>query len=204
MNELSNHDHSCFLTRTNRKVGRVGDLGSDAAEENVRKAVFKEAVLLQMTWPGAPTIYYGDEAGVCGFTDPDNRRTYPWGAEDQELVEFHRQAIAMHKRYRTLTYGSPEGRTRRPGRALLWPFFDSQEQLLVILNLTGRRAFIWIFSVWEIGVCEDDCMENVLTSWEDGFSTRGRKLGDGKRLAAHLCTGGKRHGAAGGAVENIV
>ena len=105
MNELSNHDHSRFLTRTNRKVGRVGDLGSDAAEENVRKAVFKEAVLLQMTWPGAPTIYYGDEAGVCGFTDPDNRRTYPWGAEDQELVEFHRQAIAMHKRYRTLTYG---------------------------------------------------------------------------------------------------
>lgn len=79
--------------------GRTGkwdgweDLGSDAAEENVRKAVFKEAVLLQMTWPGAPTIYYGDEAGVCGFTDPDNRRTYPWGAEDQELMEFHRRPL---------------------------------------------------------------------------------------------------------------
>ena len=32
---------------------------------------------MQMMWPGAPTVYYGDEAGVCGWTDPDNRRTYP-------------------------------------------------------------------------------------------------------------------------------
>lgn len=170
MNELSNHDHSRFLTRTNRKVGRVGDLGSDAAEENVRKAVFKEAVLLQMTWPGAPTIYYGDEAGVCGFTDPDNRRTYPWGAEDQELVEFHRQAIAMHKRYRTLTYGSLKAVHEDRG-VLCYGRFDSQEQLLVILNNRGEGVYLDL-PVWEIGVCEDDCMENVLTSWEDGFSTR--------------------------------
>ena len=49
-------------------------------------AVMREAVVMQMTWPGAPTVYYGDEAGVCGFTDPDNRRTYPWGHEDQELI----------------------------------------------------------------------------------------------------------------------
>ena len=170
MNELSNHDHSRFLTRTNRKVGRVGDLGSDAAEENVRKAVFKEAVLLQMTWPGAPTIYYGDEAGVCGFTDPDNRRTYPWGAEDQELVEFHRQAIAMHKRYRTLTYGSLKAVHEDRG-VLCYGRFDSQEQLLVILNNREEGVYLDL-PVWEIGVCEDDCMENVLTSWEDGFSTR--------------------------------
>ena len=46
-------------------------------------AVMREGVVVQMTWPGAPTVYYGDEAGVCGFTDPDNRRTYPWGHEDQ-------------------------------------------------------------------------------------------------------------------------
>lgn len=52
---------------------------------------------MQMTLPGAPTVYYGDEAGVCGFTDPDNRRTYPWGHEDTELIDFHRVAIKMHK-----------------------------------------------------------------------------------------------------------
>ena len=85
MNELSNHDHSRFLTRTNRKVGRMNTLGPDAAGEGVNRAVMREAVLIQMTWPGAPTIYYGDEAGLCGFTDPDNRRTYPWGREDQKM-----------------------------------------------------------------------------------------------------------------------
>ena len=91
MNELSNHDHSRFLTRTNHRVGRVQELGAEAANENVNVAVMREAVVMQMTWPGAPTVYYGDEAGVCGFTDPDNRRTYPWGHEDQELIAFHRE-----------------------------------------------------------------------------------------------------------------
>ncbi|GFI58869.1 amylopullulanase [Muribaculaceae bacterium] len=79
MNELSNHDHSRFLTRTNRFVGRTNSHGPEAADRNVNKAVMREAVVIQMTWPGSPTIYYGDEAGVTGFTDPDNRRTYPWG-----------------------------------------------------------------------------------------------------------------------------
>ncbi len=80
MNELSNHDHSRFLTRTNHHVGRVEHLGSNAASENVRPEVMREGVVMQMTWPGAPTVYYGDEAGVCGFTDPDNRRTSIHGA----------------------------------------------------------------------------------------------------------------------------
>ena len=98
MNELSNHDHSRFLTRTNHRVGRAQELGAEATNENVNVAVMREAVVMQMTWPGAPTVYYGDEAGVCGFTDPDNRRTYPWGHEDQELIAFHREMIRIHKR----------------------------------------------------------------------------------------------------------
>ena len=84
MNELSNHDHSRFMTRTNGNVGRVASVGPQAAEMYTNKGIMKEAVIMQMTWPGAPTIYYGDEAGVCGWTDPDNRRTYPWGREDME------------------------------------------------------------------------------------------------------------------------
>ena len=62
MNELSNHDHSRFLTRTNHKVGRVANLGYEAASQDINVAVMREAVVMQMTWPGAPTIYYGDEA----------------------------------------------------------------------------------------------------------------------------------------------
>ena len=106
MNELSNHDHSRFLTRTNHKVGRTASLGPEAANEDVNPAVMREAVMFQMTWPGAPTVYYGDEAGVCGWTDPDNRRTYPWGAEDKEMLDFHREMIAIHKSYKALKTGS--------------------------------------------------------------------------------------------------
>ena len=69
----------------------MAQLGSKAAEEGINLAVMREAVAVQMTWVGAPTVYYGDEAGVCGFTDPDSRRTYPWGQENRELVEFHKK-----------------------------------------------------------------------------------------------------------------
>ena len=64
----------------------MGQLGSRAAEEGVSLAVMREAIIMQMTWPGALTLYYGDEAGLCGFTDPDNRRTYPWGRENRDLI----------------------------------------------------------------------------------------------------------------------
>ena len=74
-------------------MGRAEQLGTKAAEEGVNTAVLREAVVIQMTWPGAPTVYYGDEAGVCGFTDPDNRRTYPWGHEDQMMIAFHRDCL---------------------------------------------------------------------------------------------------------------
>ena len=106
MNQLSNHDHSRFLTRTGLKVGRVSLLGTQAAAEDVRESVYREAAVIQMTWPGAPTLYYGDEAGLCGFTDPDNRRTYPWGREDREMIRFHRELIKMHKEYSCLRNGS--------------------------------------------------------------------------------------------------
>lgn len=106
MNELSNHDHSRFLTRTNHKVGRSNTLGSEAADEGVDFSVMREAALIQMTWYGAPTIYYGEEAGLCGFTDPDNRRTYPWGRENKELIAYYKALTALRKSCRELKRGS--------------------------------------------------------------------------------------------------
>jgi alpha-glucosidase len=87
-------------------VGRTNNLGPEAANLGVNKAVMREAVLFQMTWAGAPTIYYGDEAGVCGWTDPDNRRTYPWGHEDREMIAFHKAMIRIHKQNQEFIDGS--------------------------------------------------------------------------------------------------
>ncbi len=106
MNELSNHDHSRFLTRTNHVVARLTATNSHLAEEGVNVSVLRQAVVMQMTMQGAPTIYYGDEAGLCGFTDPDNRRTFPWGRENFELIDFHKYMTRIHRNSRALKVGS--------------------------------------------------------------------------------------------------
>lgn len=150
MNQLSNHDHSRFLTRTNQKVGRVADLGYQAAEEGIRKDVMMEAILLQMTWPGAPTLYYGDEAGLCGFTDPDNRRTYPWGKEDKQILEAYKKAIHLRKNVTALKHGSftfLKGNTSLLGYAR----FTREQQVIILLNHSDFALTDHI-SVQEAGV----------------------------------------------------
>ena len=169
MNELSNHDHSRFLTRTNRKVGRTNSLGPEAANEGVNKAVLREAVIMQMTWPGAPTIYYGDEAGLCGFTDPDNRRTYPWGREDMELIDFHREAIAMHKKNPCLTHGSLKF-LGADYQYIAYGRFTEQEQIAVAFNNHDRSRYVEL-PVWELGVPMESSMQRIMFSADSYYST---------------------------------
>ncbi|MBR6382470.1 MAG: alpha amylase N-terminal ig-like domain-containing protein [Lachnospiraceae bacterium] len=180
MNELSNHDHSRFLTRTNKKVGRLHTLGSKAAEEGVNKAVFREAVVMQMTWPGAPTIYYGDEAGVCGFTDPDNRRTYPWGHEDRELIEFHKQMIRVHKLNTVLLTGSLMN-LGEDYNYVAYGRFDKEEQIVVVVNNNDHEIEKEV-QTWRIGVPKNASMQRIAFTDQNGFSfnTVTIKAEDGK------------------------
>ena len=55
--------------------------------------------LWQMTFPGVPLILYGDEAGLEGVEEPLNRRTYPWGRENKELLIWYRNITALRKKY---------------------------------------------------------------------------------------------------------
>lgn len=171
MNQLSNHDHSRFLTRTNGRVGRVGHLGSQAAEENVNKAVLREAVVIQMTWPGAPTLYYGDEAGLCGFTDPDNRRSYPWGKEDQDLIQFHREVIAMHKNYKVLKHGSVKF-LYKDYNILGYGRFSRDEQMAVVINNRNEKMMVEL-PVWEMGISRirETVMERVFMTNAISYSS---------------------------------
>ena len=168
MNELSNHDHSRFLTRPNHQVGRISSRGADAANEGVNKNLFRMAVLMQMTWPGAPTIYYGDEAGLCGWTDPDSRRAYPWGHEDEELIQYHKELIRIHKEHQVLRTGSilflfGEYQCISYGR------FDDNEHIVVAINISQDTRHMEI-PVWRLGMTQPTRMARVILTDAGGFS----------------------------------
>jgi len=71
------------------------------------RAALRQAILLQMTLPGAPCIYYGDEIGMEGDLDPDCRRAYPTDARagDQELRSFVRALVAARREHVALRRG---------------------------------------------------------------------------------------------------
>ena len=169
MNELSNHDHSRFLTRTNHIAGRVEQLGYKAAEEGINEAVFCEAVAVQMTWVGAPTVYYGDEVGVVGFTDPDNRRTFPWGNENQRLLNFHKEMIRIHKEQDVLRTGSIKMLTWT-NNILAYGRFQDDEQIVVILNNSKELKEVTV-PVWLAEVPQNARMSRLMYTYEEGFTT---------------------------------
>jgi len=91
LNLLSSHDMPRFLTLVR------GD-----------KRRLRLAVLLQMTFPGAPCVYYGDEIGMEGGDDPDCRRAFPWDERvwDHDLRDWFRRCIALRHAHPALRRGT--------------------------------------------------------------------------------------------------
>ena len=129
----------------------------------------KEAVVFQMTWPGAPTLYYGDEAGQVGFTDPDNRRTYPWGSEDMDLLNFHREMIRIHKEHEAFKTGSIQF-VWGEYNFLCYARYNRREHFLVVLNNDAVSRTVEMV-VWPVGLPKECELEQIMYSHEDGFST---------------------------------
>lgn len=141
---------------------------------NVNKGVFKEAVVVQMTWPGAPTIYYGDEAGVCGWTDPDNRRTYPWGHEDKELIEFHKAVINIHKSVPALIDGSYKNLFGEYN-VIAYGRFKRSSQAVTIVNNNEYEKQVDI-PVWECEIPDGSIMREAIISERDTFRLDDREF----------------------------
>ena len=106
MNSLSTHDITRAITTLvgdgieHNKYEWTWDIGNknrnwqfehdklSQSKYEQGKKLFKLATIIQYFLPGNPCIYYGDEAGVHGYKDPFNRKPYPWGKEDKELLQF--------------------------------------------------------------------------------------------------------------------
>lgn len=103
MNLVDSHDTQRAISALEGyKKGQKG-VPNDAKPETYAK--MKLIPLIQMTYPGAPTIYYGDEAGMSGADDPDNRRGMIWGKGNQELVEWYAKLANIRNSYSVLRTG---------------------------------------------------------------------------------------------------
>ncbi len=103
MNMLSTHDTARIINRLSGAKVPPREKHADAKLSKEEYALgvkrFKTAAAIQFTLPGIPCIYYGDEAGLTGFSDPSCRGTYPWGKENSELILLHRQLSDIRVKY---------------------------------------------------------------------------------------------------------
>jgi cyclomaltodextrinase len=106
MNLLSTHDQA----RSLHVLGWTD--GASAEAIALAKRRYRLALLFQMTFPGSPAVYYGDEVGVNGGDDPYNRATYPWadegGRPDEAMLAEFKRLIALRHKHAMLRRGSLE------------------------------------------------------------------------------------------------
>ncbi|MDV2996613.1 MAG: Neopullulanase [Chroococcidiopsis sp. SAG 2025] len=92
------------------------------------------ATLLLLTFPGAPSIYYGDEVGLPGKIDPDSRRGFPLEATwDREILEYHRQLIALRHAYPALRTGDYQV-LHAHGLVYVFARTSDSEEIVVAVN----------------------------------------------------------------------
>ena len=166
MNSLGTHDTPRILTL----LGVGSDCGGETKEQRSRRRLTPEerelgvkrlklGSLVQYCFPGSPTLYYGDEAGMEGFEDPFNRRPYPWGGEDRDLVAWFSALGAARRDHPALRRGDIRYLAARGG---LLAFSRSAEGEVLLcacnagtepaeLPLEGRWADLWEGSLCPAG-----------------------------------------------------
>ncbi len=109
MNLLDSHDTERLLWTLTPGSATTADKELNAANLAAGKQRLELASLIQFSLPGAPTVYYGDEVGLTGADDPDDRRTFPWadlgGAPDMSLHDHYATLAALRSSIGSLTAG---------------------------------------------------------------------------------------------------
>lgn len=113
MNLLGSHDTQRLISVLGEAPDKDTLNRSEQAEFNLSpeqlalgKCRQRLAAAIQFSMAQPPCIYYGDEAGLTGLSDPFNRKTYPWGHEDCEIIEFYRQIAKTRKDNSVFTDGN--------------------------------------------------------------------------------------------------
>ena len=149
MNFLGTHDTQRILTalsgsdvsglsRTRQAEFRLSD-----EERRQAKDLLKIAYSLVCALPGVPCIFYGDEAGVEGASDPFNRATYPWGREDKELISHFRKMGAIRNDEPVLKKGYLRVCDQTSDGVFAFYRFNKCESIFVMANMSDEKARIF-------------------------------------------------------------
>ena len=153
MNHLSTHDTMRAITALagencayrDRKWQSTHSL--DESEYHYGMKLLMAASAMQFALPGVPTIYYGDEAGMQGYKDPFNRRCYPWGKENGELVEWYKKLGKIRNENRVFKDGRFEILSAVAG-CVAFSRKNDDEAILVISNSNPHPITYYVKSEW--------------------------------------------------------
>ena len=147
MNLLSTHDTFRLFSAVSgiNVYGKSKEAQANATipENEYKNAVerLKTAVLLQFTLPGVPSVYYGDEVGMQGFTDPLNRRCYPWGKEDKDILEYYKKLGKIRSSFSAFESGEFTELYAKDG-VFVYKRTDIQSEVLVAVNLSTKDVLL--------------------------------------------------------------
>ena len=129
MNILGNHDTERVLTILNNNI-----------------SLLKLAVVIQMTLPGVPLIYYGDEAGLTGGKDPYNRKAYPWGKENKDILNFYTKISNIRASEEALKSGEIKFLDFN-NEVLGYERLIGNEKIVVVVNTMEKKENISLYDV---------------------------------------------------------
>ena len=158
MNLMGSHDRPRILNvlagNDGSDISRSQRADHRLSQEERMIGALREQLMLRFVFsvPGMPCIYYGDEAGMQGFEDPFNRRTYPWGRENAELVQYFQQLGALRKSHEALQSGTIVYHAAQ-GRALAFSRRTEHDHCLTAVNAGDEPVTLTL--PWDGTLAED-------------------------------------------------
>ena len=139
MNIVDTHDTMRLVNNFYKYVpkNKTDSAKFKVSEETNIEAINKQkmAVALQFSLPGIPCIYYGDEAGLDGFDDPFCRRTYPWGRENIDLLNFYKKLTKI--RLDPIFDGGLYQEVKTNSCQFVFKRIKDDHEILVVINNTN-------------------------------------------------------------------
>ena len=139
MNLLGSHDTERILTALgavspdNKSNSELRTMRMSESERSVAISRLKAAYTVLSTLPGIPTIFYGDEVGLEGYSDPFNRMPFPWGNENAELLSHYRRLGLLRRKHRVYEDGE-------------FSILQLERNVLIFSRKRGQTAYVTVFN----------------------------------------------------------